>query len=129
MPPGVVSTSDLEKRWTFGAWLTLAIALGWLSSVFLVLLSLEQPSDGWTHIETNGGAFIFETHLAGGPSVLQSKDVLIAINGRRLSEHDTPRFPPNLQPGQIIHYTIQRNLEVLNLDVPLVKLGWAALAR
>ncbi len=137
MPHRVIGASDAERRWTFGAWLTLAIALGWLSSLLLALVTLEQPSDGWIHIERSGGTFTFETNLTGGPSILQSEDVLIAINGQALSERYTPQFPPDLRPGQIVHYTIQREIqrgdvvanEVINLDVPLVTLGGGALAR
>jgi hypothetical protein len=131
------SRVDVEKRWTFGAWLTLAVVLAWMSTIFLALISLEQPSDGWSQLAENDGTFTFETNMAGGPSVLQVGDVLIGINGQMLSARYTPRFPPDLRPGQIMHYTIQRKIqrenevliEVHNLDVPLVRLGGAALTR
>src|SRR5215210_3030996 len=118
-----------EKQWSFGAWLTLGLALGWLASGLLVaLVGLEQPTDGWLHNPTDGSSqFAFGIHLASGPTPILASDVLLGINGQMFSANETPRFPSNLRVGQVLRYSLQRQDELIELDVPLVRVGPAGL--
>jgi hypothetical protein len=47
----VNSQLNSESRWTFGARLTLAIAVAWIvGAIGISLITLQFLSDGWTHI-------------------------------------------------------------------------------
>jgi hypothetical protein len=122
---------DSEKQWTWGAWLTLAAALGWTSIFFISLIALSQPTDGWTHLgpRRGTGAYELEANLSGKPSVLQPGDVLVGINGQMLAPDVAPPFPPDLREGQTLRYVIQRGSETLKLEVPMVRPGMAGLLR
>jgi hypothetical protein len=121
-----------ERRWDKGAWLTLAIALSWLLvELGLALYALYIPSDGWMAFgpDSADGSFSFEFNLTGQPSALQAGDILHGIDGQRLSAERTPQFPPRLEVGQTLRYSIERGTQLLEIDVVLVTPGAMSLLR
>ena len=129
LPAGV--TTD-ERRFNRGAWLTLAVACGW--SLVVIAFSLyvyRFPADAWQYgsADTRQGAFTAEINLSGAPSVLEAGDRVVAIAGQQLAPDGIPPFPPDLQVGQTVRYTIERGQQTLDVDVPLLQLGPLALWR
>lgn len=114
-----------ERRWDGGAWLTLAVGIGWFALTLAFALYVYQfPQDGWRYpsdAQTNG-KFVAQVNLTGRPSPLQVGDVVTAIEGIPIVPEKPPAFPPDLREGQTLRYTIQRGEQVLQLDVPLVRL-------
>lgn len=120
-----------EKRFDRGAWLTLAVVVAWIVLVpVLMVVSLSFPTDGWIHDGPEAsGAYTTADNISGAVSPLQSGDVIQAINGQALSPDWLPPFPPNLEPGQVLAYTIQRNGQKMDVDITLVKPGLPAFFR
>jgi hypothetical protein len=113
-------------RFDRGAWLTLAVVLGWIILVPLSMVVVSAyPTDGWLHDgpDDDTGAYTMDYAISGQDSPLQSGDVIRAINGQALTPDLLPPFPPDLQPGQVLTYTIERQGEELIVEVPLVKVG------
>jgi hypothetical protein len=129
-PNGSVDTRD-ERRWSFGAWLTLALALGYmLGGVLYTLAAFQQPSDGWnaSNDVTTGWVIVLNQ---GGADVLHLGDRILAIEGVNVDMSDPPRHepPPNWRIGATARYTIVRDGRTLDLDVPLVQIPAIALPR
>ena len=120
-----------ERRWSFGAWLTLALAVGYLlGGVLYVLAAFQQPSDGWN--ASNDVTTGWVTALnQGGADVLHSGDRILAIEGVNVDMPDPPRHepPPNWRIGATARYTIVRDSRTLDLGVPLVQISPIALPR
>ncbi|HSN73822.1 MAG TPA: hypothetical protein VL334_01880 [Anaerolineae bacterium] len=121
-----------EGRFDRGAWLTLAVACGW--SLVVIAFSLyvyRFPTDGWQYgsADNRQGAFTAEINLSGTPSVLEAGDRVVAIDGQQLTPDGIPPFPPDLQVGQTVRYTVERGEQTLAVDVPLVQLDALALWR
>ena len=100
-----------EGRFDRGAWLTLAVACGW--SLVVIAFSLyvyRFPTDGWQYgsADNRQGAFTAEINLSGVPSVLEVGDRVVAIDGQPLAPDSIPPFPPDLQVGQTVRYTVER---------------------
>src|SRR5512139_3778272 len=117
-----------EKRFDRGAWLTLTVVIAWIVLVpALMVVSLSFPTDGWIHDGPEAsGAYTTTDNISGAASTLQSGDVIQAINGQALSPDLLPPFPPKLQPGQVLAYTIQRDGQKMDVDITLVKPGLPA---
>ena len=114
-----------ERRFDFGAWLTLAVSMGWFILIIgVTLVALYFPSDGWTYLQDNQtGTYRVDSPLTDAPSPLQMGDLIIAFNGQRYGRDDFPPLPSNLHVGQIIRYTIQRGHQDVDVDVTLVQVG------
>jgi hypothetical protein len=115
------------------SWAVLLLALGYIASAILVLgISYRQPSDGWWY-DTNdeNGVRIVNGPLVEDPGPLQPGDRLLAIEGMPLPEiplrPTSP--PPNWQLGATASYTIQRNGQIMDLDIPLIALPFSAYFR
>ena len=121
-----------ERRWDRGAWLTLAVAIGWfLVCLAYALYVYDFPQDGWSYPSdaSTRNMFTAEVNMTGQPSVLQTGDRVIAIDGQPIVKDRQPQFPPNLVVGQTLRYTVERNGASLDLDVPLIGLDAAAWLR
>jgi len=114
-----------ERRFDFGAWLTLAVAIGWFVFVLTVtFVSLTFPSDGWSHSQDDQtGTYYLWGRLVNTPSPLQLNDRIVAINGQRYGRDEFPPLPLDLKVGQTIHYTIQRGNQEFNVEVTLIRVG------
>jgi hypothetical protein len=127
------TTTDIrdERRWSFGAWLTLALALGYLlGGMLYVLTAYRQPSDGWNanyNITTGWVVTINQ----GGAEVLHPGDRILAIAGQSVDMDRPPRRepPPDWRIGALARYTVVRDGRTIDLDVPLVQIPAIALPR
>jgi hypothetical protein len=91
-------------------------------SLGVIFIGYTFPADGWTTL--TGPEFInfvFGINVSGEPSLLQEGDVLLAVNGHPLQPGYLPPIPPNSQIGQTLHYTVERNGQMLEVVVPLVQ--------
>jgi hypothetical protein len=113
-----------ERRWTLGAWFTLALALVCAAGPLAQLLWLfAQPGDGWRW-DDGGERYVALEQQASGLSPLQTGDQLITIDGIPIS----PGFaepplapPPGWVPGGSAQYIVERDGQQLTLEVPLVQ--------
>ena len=111
-----------ERRWTPGAWLTLAVALAYLAAGFASVLSaFRQPTEGWNVVnnEPLGWRLLLNQ---GGSSLLRVGDRVLAIDGMDVDSALLPRreAPPDWRVGGMARYTIERDGTVFDVDVPLV---------
>jgi len=120
-----------ERRWSFGAWLTLALALGYLlGGVLYVLAAYRQPSDGWNASYDVTTGWVVKLNQ-GGAEVLHPGDRILAIAGQRVDMNMLPHRepPPDWRIGALARYTVVRDGRTLDLDVPLVQIPAIALPR
>ncbi len=116
-----------ERRFDRGAWLALAVVLGWfLAAVLLMGISIYYPTDGWVYKWDDTSAFTATDNISGLDSPLRSGDAVVGINGQQFSAERLPSFPPNLQPGQVLVYTIQRDGQAMDVEMTLVRPGLAS---
>ncbi len=121
-----------DRRWSRGAWLTLAVVGAWIVGMILLTQWATQfPQDGWSQRGplVPDGAYEVEYNIAGVPSSLQGGDRITAIDGQALANGQFPPFPPNLHLGQVVRYTVQRGGQQLDVDVTLVQPGAWVLVR
>jgi hypothetical protein len=114
------------------AWLVLIVTCAWAPILILFSLYVYQfPTDGWQYgsADNRQGAFTAEINLSSQPSVLQTGDRIVAIEGQPLVPDGIPPFPPNLHVGQTIGYSIERGGQTLAVEVPLRQLDASALWR
>jgi hypothetical protein len=119
------TTTDIhgEHRWSFGAWLTLALALGYLlGGVLYMLAAYRQPSDGWNASYDSTTGWVV-TINQGGSQVLRPGDRILAIAGQNVDMDRPPRRepPPDWRIGALARYTVVRDGRMLDLDVPWCK--------
>jgi hypothetical protein len=136
--PQIVHTArrQLSKTNTHfdrGSWAVLLLALGYIASAIIVVSSgYRQPSDGWWY-DTNDehGVRIVNGPLVDDPGPLQPGDRLLAIDGILLPEIILRPTPPpsNWQIGATARYTIQRNGQTMDLNIPLTALPLSAYFR
>ncbi len=117
-----------EKRFDRGARLTLIfVAALLLFSLALLVYRFTLPTDGWISTEPEGFdsyGFVYKQDVMGVPSGLQAGDHLIALEGVSL---DNPNFDGSLfalqpawQAGSSVRYTVIRQGDELQIQVPLV---------
>ncbi|MDQ3886705.1 MAG: hypothetical protein M3308_06805 [Actinomycetota bacterium] len=93
-----------------------------LSPLVTTLGGYTQPTDGWTHTTTlETQSYRLTTNLTGQPSPLQAGDRIIAINGQPVPYASRVPRLTTLQVGQMVHYTIGRDEQTVEVDVPLVQ--------
>ena len=125
--PPDAETSFAETRFTSGAWLTLAIALLWLTLMPASLfLSYSYPSDGW---RISVPTLILDSNLSDTPSPLRAGDDVVAVNGQPIRLEYLPRLPLDWQEGQVWRYTVVRDGQILDVDVTLKRLSPSAYFR
>lgn len=126
LKPTIQTLTD-EARWTPGAWLTHGVSLLWVTlSPVLYFLGYSYSTDGWT--TTTPVTFILDDNLSGQPSPLRAGDEIIAINGQPLTRDTLVAIPipRERQVGQIVRYTLIRDGQTLEVDVPLTQRSFAA---
>jgi hypothetical protein len=114
------------------AWLVLIVTCAWAPILIVFSLYVYQfPTDGWLYgsADNRQDAFTAEINLSSQPSVLQTGDRIVAIEGQLLVPDGIPPFPPNLRVGQRIDYTLERGGQTLAVKVPLQQLDASALWR
>jgi hypothetical protein len=112
-----------EQHWTWGAWLTLALTLGYLlTCVMYTLLAVRQPSEGWFSNYDSSTGWVVTTNQ-GGADGLQLGDRINAIAGANVDIVLGPRYepPPNWRVGGLARYTVVRDERMIEVDVPLVQ--------
>jgi hypothetical protein len=110
-----------ERRWTLGAWLTLAAAAGLLLiPVIATVMGLGHPTDGWTSFVKDSGVYELLAPVSLADSPLQTGDLIVAINGRPLQKDQLVPLPSNPRAGQVVRYTLERGDQTLDVDVTLV---------
>ena len=121
-----------ERRFDRGAWLTLAVVMGWMLLIVPIILAMQYPSDGWASTRYNDerGIFVLDERMSNAPSALKPGDVVLSINGHPITSDAFAPFPPDLREGQILRYTIRRAsgssaAQTLDVDVTLVSVGAA----
>jgi hypothetical protein len=120
-----------ECRWTTGAWLTLALALGLLlGGVGYVLAAYNLPTDGWNSVYTASTGWVVRLNQ-GGSEVLRPGDRILAIEGQEVDRDLFSRreTPPGWAVGATASYRVLRNGAVLDLNVPLVRIAPTELPR
>jgi hypothetical protein len=123
----------IKTHFDRGSWRVLLLALGYIvSSIIVFIGSYQQPSDGWWY-DTNDehGVRIVNGPLVDNPGPLQPGDRLLAIDGIPLPEIILRPTPPplNWQIGATARYTVQRNGQTMELDIPLIALPFSAYFR
>jgi hypothetical protein len=133
----MAQTAINGRRWDRGAWLTVALVGG-----FIVLcaaiggLALSQPGDGCQFV---GGDLSaprpLQACLGDWPTPLRAGDRIVAVDGAPLAGTQTDSTliarpaPPGWVAGGQIRYQVQRDGALLDLVVPLGRLGPGAIAR
>jgi hypothetical protein len=119
-----------ERRWTRGAWLTLAAAAGLLvGTTVAAIIGLRYPSDGWTSSQLDSGAYELQEHVTQGPTPLRAGDLIVAIGGQPLRRDQLLPLPPHLHAGQVLRYSLERGGQRLEVDVTLVQRSLSDLGR
>jgi hypothetical protein len=126
--PPTTNTHD-ERRWSFGAWLTLVFVVALLGlSIGQVVYRMLLPTEGWnfsigeTTDDFQANTLIFTANLLGPPSPIQVGDRLIAVEGRSIDQVQTmagPVMSDGWQAGQIVQFTVQRDGQFVELAIPL----------
>ena len=104
----------------------LLVLLLLLFGITMSVYRLSLPTDGWYSYETDefdGIGFIYEENVMGAPSDLQPGDHLIAIESSALDKSTLDNLwhlKPVWAAGNTLRYTVLREGETLELDVPLV---------
>ncbi len=118
-----------ERPFNRGAQLTLALAILLLVwPLVTTLIGYTQPTDGWTHANDPATrTYMTDVQLFSGESPLREGDLIVAIEGRRVTSTHIPRHD-DLEAGQTLRYTVLRDGRQLEVEVPLVKRSPLALA-
>lgn len=134
--PGETISDGDERRWDRGAWLTLAAGLALVLVPLLTSLAgMGYPGDGWASKASGASNFTFNgvyrltENDSGLPSPLQREDLVLAINGRPLTDDSLPPVPAGVQVGDMMRYTVERGGNTFDVDVPVVQLTPAAFGR
>jgi signal transduction histidine kinase len=129
-----LSSGRSERHFTRQARLVVCLAVLLLvTGVAQKAYRLSLPTTGWSTLEAVGPAQpILERNLLGNPSPLQPGDALLAFEGMSY-EVLAPRArafappPESFQAGEAVRFTISRQGEVIDLEVPLYHWTPAAL--
>ncbi len=125
------ATGD-TRRFDRGSWLALGFVLAIaVVSVAATVAAMAQVGDGCL-LDVDQNA-VFGPCVGGWPTLLRPGDELIAIDGLGLWDANVsvqqPQAPPGWMDGGIARYTIKRGDAMLNLDVPLHRMGWDGMLR
>jgi hypothetical protein len=120
-----------ERRWTRGSYAAAGFALFlFLYTLGTVLINITRPTDGWRMSgDLNNGSPQIELvdYFLSQPSPIQPGDVLLAINDQPIvkildAQHAFFRLrSPNWPDGTRLKYTLLRDEQTINVDVPVQK--------
>jgi hypothetical protein len=118
-----------ERRFDLGSRLVLVFVVALISlSIGQVAYRMLLPTEGWnfstgeTTDDFQVNTLIFTANLLGSPSAIQVGDRLIAIEGRSIDQVQTmagPVMSDDWLAGQIVHYSMQRDGQIVELAIPL----------
>ncbi|MBC8162991.1 MAG: hypothetical protein H7Z42_17425 [Roseiflexaceae bacterium] len=128
--------STMERIWSRASWIVLVFLLGFtLLCVTLGTWLLTQPGDGCQLAANTTTPQRVAACWGTWPTPLRLDDQIVAVNGvpigggtDNLEMRATPP-PPGWSDGAIANYTVQRDGELLTLDVPLDRLGTPEILR
>jgi two-component system NarL family sensor kinase len=132
-PSAAAGDQRRPHRFSRASLAVLLIALLLLgASLAQVTVRLFLPTEGWayTEDETAGEAYsvVFTDNLLGEPSPLQPGDHLRAVAGVGVEQMGATEWSPTIadrwQAGTIVRYTVVRDGQTIDLDVPLKR--WTA---
>jgi len=127
-----VALERLSLHWLgYSAALALVFAVGLLYAVNLVRWPASADF-GWRTMYTTGPTIVSQVFGAGEAAGLRPGDRIVAINGRSYSTFDELFFGGLRReaPGSLNTYTVQRDGETLEIQVPTGRVGArAVLAR
>ena len=117
-----------ERRFDRGAKVTLLLfAALLLLAVGSTVYRFTLPTDGWLSVESgefDEAGYIYQTNVMGAPSGLRPSDHLIAVDSVSLANN----WPVALwairdrwQVGNTVRYTVVRERQEIQLDVPLTR--------
>ncbi len=90
-----------------------------------LLYRLTLPTDGWVMTGTSiNPEVIYQTNLAGGASLLQPADQLLAVGGVPVIQYRPGVRPADWVPGQTVQITVLRMGETLTVAVPVLHWTW-----
>jgi hypothetical protein len=112
-----------ERCFDHGAWLTLsAVIVMLVLPLITTLISFNLPSDGWQEsLAPNGQAVTLTTNLTGMESLLRPGDLVTGINGVYYPATHYPELPRDLQLGQTVLYSLQRDGQTMQVAVTMVR--------
>jgi hypothetical protein len=123
-----MSQTSSTSRFDRGARITLILTTALLVlAVGITIIRISFPTDGWLSAEpaeiVNIG-FVYESNIMGVPSGLRPGDHLVAVEGISLAERGITGLwglRDGWQAGNTIRYTVVRDEQTMELDVPLTK--------
>jgi len=116
-----------ETRFDRGSWVALTFALFIFAYTAAGIISdLGLPNDGWAYtinIKNTAIEFEFIENILGLPSELLPGDVLIALNGKSVTQLYSESLvfysqPPIWPDEHLSAYTIRRGDEIMTIHVP-----------
>lgn len=126
--------SDVERRWTAGAWLTLlAVMTLWVAAAGSAYAALRQPTDGW-YASQDETLPPLVAYIGEWSTTLRVGDRVTAIDGvatrRELVAPDSPiARPTGWRAEGSVPYTIIRDSQTLTIEVPIGVLSDASVMR
>ena len=131
MKIGINSTSSMSttnvSRFDRGSWIALAFALFiFVYTAAGIIYDGRLPHDGWVYsiiIENKAIELELLENILDLPSELRPKDVVIAIDGKPVTQLYSESLvfyhpPPSWPDEHHVAYTVRRGDELLTLDVP-----------
>ena len=111
--------------WSRASWLVLLLAISMLiASAGQKAYRITLPIDGWAPA-VGSDNLVFERNVLGQPSPIQAGDELLAVDGQDVTDWmrrgllgELPR-PAHWQTGGTVRYTVQRDGQTRDLQVPL----------
>ena len=123
-----MSKSIHAGRFDRGAWWHLLLVAALLILVVgSTIYRFTLPTDGWLAAEPEGFdryGYIYQQNIMGAPSGLQPGDHLVAVAGISLAESSPAALwtlRSGWQAGSTVRYTVLRNGQEVQIDVPLLK--------
>jgi hypothetical protein len=128
-----MSSAHDERRFNAGSWIALGYALLHIGyALVLSMLVFLTPNDGW-YIDSDlwqappvsDQRPTFSYHLGGNDSPIRAGDELVAIEGLTAAQVADRAFlfyrnrPPDWHDDTVLRYTVLRDGQRLDLDVPL----------